>query len=425
MNTAQEPKPPFKSNDTAFPHTTVDRHVSLNLSSFWVRKWKPYLLDLYQRNLGLLFIATSTLMASLMLVVVKLMNNDGDVERPHVPTLELIAFRMVLTWILCESWMHYDKVPDPFLGPKGVRRWLVLRGVSGFVGLFGLYYSVQYLSLSDCTTIGFLTPFVTAFLGKVLLKEPFGRKEGYAAIVSFLGVILIARPSFLFEYLPTSDDSQQYHDNVAGSADHGVAVGIANGIRTKHSETMRLTAIGLVGVCGVSLAFVSMRRVGSSTHVMHSAVYFSAWCFIVSVFGMLIFRVPWIAPPDFKWTAGLVTIGMLGFIAQTLVTKGFQLECAGRGSLALYVQIVFSLLFEKVVFHHQPTALSLLGTVVIISSAAYVAVSKPPATQKSAVASDEEVGLMAMVDGEGGAEGDTKETIGPYRPVELGYRVRA
>ncbi|KAG8895909.1 hypothetical protein FRB99_000283 [Tulasnella sp. 403] len=137
MNTTQESKAPFQPNDIAFPHTTVDSHMSLNLSSLWIRKWKPYVCDLYQRNLGLLFIAASTLMGSLMLVVVKLMSNtvsDRDVERPHVPTVEDGDYLDSL---------HYDKVPDPFLGPKGVRRWLVLRGVAGFFGLFGAYYSVQ------------------------------------------------------------------------------------------------------------------------------------------------------------------------------------------------------------------------------------------------------------------------------------------
>lgn len=41
-------------------------------------------------------------------------------------------------------------------------------------------------------------------------------------------------------------------------------------------------------------------------------------------------------------------------------------------------QILFSLFFERVVFHNYPPALSLLGTVVILSSALYVAVRCPP-----------------------------------------------
>lgn len=106
---------------------------------------------------------------------------------------------------LSSYYRWYKEVPYPILGPPGVRRWLLLRGLAGFTGLFGAYYSVQvslitdcqasvsvlrlhfqFISLSDSTTIGFLAPFVTAVLGYVLLKEPYSSKEAYASSASFL-----------------------------------------------------------------------------------------------------------------------------------------------------------------------------------------------------------------------------------------------
>ena len=79
----------------------------------------------------------------------------------------------------------------------------------------------QFISMSDSTTIRFLIPFVTAFLGMVILKEAYSLKEAGAArkshissllvllrhgltmnvwssVVSFSGVLIIARPAFLF-----------------------------------------------------------------------------------------------------------------------------------------------------------------------------------------------------------------------------------
>ncbi|THH01980.1 hypothetical protein EW026_g817 [Hermanssonia centrifuga] len=55
---------------------------------------------------------------------------------------------------------------------------------------------------------------------------------------------------------------------------------------------------------------------------------------------------------------------------------GLQRETAGRGTMAVYVQIVFATTFERVFFHTTPPALSIVGTTIIMSSAIYVAVTK-------------------------------------------------
>ena len=94
---------------------------------------------------------------------------------------------------------HYAKVNDPVLGPPGVRILLCFRGVAGwtnffafpsplppwptslrFFGIFGLYFSLQYLSLSDATVLTFLTPMCTAIVGSVLLKEKLTVREALA-----------------------------------------------------------------------------------------------------------------------------------------------------------------------------------------------------------------------------------------------------
>lgn len=57
------------------------------------------------------------------------------------------------------------------------------------------------------------------------------------------------------------------------------------------------------------------------------------------------------------------------------MTSGLQRETAGRGTMAIYVQVIFALVFERIFFHTTPPPLSILGTVIILSSAIYVAVS--------------------------------------------------
>ena len=93
------------------------------------------------------------------------------------------------------------------------------------MGIFGLYYSLQFLSLSDATVLQFLSPIFTAIGGSIFLNEAFSMREAFAGceqptvavlfhgspfsqVASLVGVMLIARPTFLFgesQVLPPSD----------------------------------------------------------------------------------------------------------------------------------------------------------------------------------------------------------------------------
>ena len=56
--------------------------------------------------------------------------------------------------------------------------------VRRFGGIFGLYYSLQYLSLSDATVLQFLSPIFTAIAGAVFLHEIFSWREAFAGCKS-------------------------------------------------------------------------------------------------------------------------------------------------------------------------------------------------------------------------------------------------
>lgn len=68
-------------------------------------------------------------------------------------------------------------------------------------------------------------------------------------------------------------------------------------------------------------------------------------------------------------------IGLVGFVAQLLLTMGLQKETVGRGALAIYSQIVFASILQMVFFDEIMGAWSIVGTVMIVGAAAWVAVS--------------------------------------------------
>lgn len=57
---------------------------------------------------------------------------------------------------------------------------------------------------------------------------------------------------------------------------------------------------------------------------------------------MIIFKDSFIVPTRILWLALLVMIGIFGFLAQALLTMGLQRETAGRGAMAMYIQVRLS-----------------------------------------------------------------------------------
>jgi drug/metabolite transporter (DMT)-like permease len=280
---------------------------------------KGRIASFFNQNVGLLFIASAQLFFSTMNLCAKLLTMGN----PPIHPLEIIFVRMLVTWLGALAYLHYRKVPDYLLGPKGIRILLIVRGVVGFFGLFGIYYSLQYLDLSDATVLTFLAPILTGYFGRIFLKEPFLRTELYAGVLSLVGVVLIARPQTLF----------------GGGASKTVD---ATGLQ-------RLSAVGvaLLGVLGAASAYTTIRAIGHRAHPLISVNMFALYSTLVAGIGLIVLKQPFVFPDTFAGWAEWVVIGLSGFVAQFLLTAGLQREKAGRGVTMVYLQMVFAFAFER------------------------------------------------------------------------------
>ncbi|KAJ8597256.1 drug/metabolite transporter superfamily [Rhizopogon salebrosus TDB-379] len=314
---------------------------------------KPSDRGIIANNVGMLLIISSHFFAASMNISVKMLNHLD----PPVHALEVIVVRMGITFTGCVIYMFIKRIPDPIIGPKGVRTLLAVRGITGFFALSGFYWALQYLSVADATVLTFLTPLTTTVAGFILLKESYSVKQAVSAVCSLLGVILIARPPFLFGSLTV----------IPGGNDAAEA-----------SPTERLLAIGgcMVAVIGNTGAYTSIRAIGKRAHPMHVMTFFSLWCTVMASVGMILFNVPTVYPRSWTWTLLLIMVGIFGFVAQTLLTMGLQRETVSRGVTGMYAQAFFAVVLEGLFFGVIPSLLSVLGAAIIMSSALYVVLIK-------------------------------------------------
>ncbi|KAG6828957.1 hypothetical protein H0H92_006184 [Tricholoma furcatifolium] len=375
------------------PHTPPDEVDNKVEELVWWQRCHRKAQTAVEGNTGLLLITAAQAFFSLMNVAVKTLNSID----PPVSPLQLIVVRMGITYFCSLFYMLATKVPDPVFGPKGIRLLLVFRGFSGFFGLFGIYYSLQYLSLSDATVLTFLAPLFSGIAGAIFLKENYTKAQALAS--SRLRLILAHPPSLIADPAPADliVNEIDYSALVAGELDKVtpeqrlMAVGCAMlGVlgatgACKHLSAMRLRPL----IFGLDTSIAAM---GKRAHPMHAMLAFSSQSTIVAGIGMAIQGTPIVIPARIEWLMMLLMIGGFGFIAQALLTMGLQRDALGRGSIAVYTQIVFAGLLERFFFKVEPSYLSLFGTLIIVSSALYVAVTKENAKKRKP--SDKLSGLL-------------------------------
>jgi drug/metabolite transporter (DMT)-like permease len=269
----------------------------------------------------------------------------------RLPSIEIVLVRAVITLGLSYALVRRAKLP--LWGNR--RSLLVFRGLLGAAALTCFYFSIVHLPLAEATVIQYTNPVFVAIMAGVMLGERLGRRELLGLAGSMVGVLLIARPSFLFG---------------SGSSLDPVHV-----------------AIAVAGALFSATAYVTVRRLRDIDHPLVVVFYFP----IVTVPLVLPFAIRgWIWPTPIEWLI-LFGVGTATQIAQVYMTRGLQLEPAGRATAVGYLQIVFAALWGVLLLGEHPDRWSVLGAAIIIGGTLMVSLTRratPPPATVSAPATD-------------------------------------
>lgn len=239
-------------------------------------------------------------------------------------------------------------------------------------------------------------------------------------MISFLGVVLIARPVSL---LPHHSDVPP----VASGAGDGIPSTNAT-IPTRPqgsnhvTSAQRLSAVGfaLIGVLGAASAYTTIRWIGKRAHPLISVNYFAAWTTFLSVVALI--AVPGVdfqLPANLRQWVYLVFLGICGFLMQFLLTAGLQHEKGSRATNMVYTQMLFALAFDKIVWNTTPGAWGIAGSSLILGSALYVALynnNKKKQDSGDRRGDEEEVALVG--DEADDTRSDAHNGTGPLRGVQ-------
>lgn len=252
----------------------------------------------------------------------------------RLPSQEVVFVRALVSMVVAYVLVRRAK-PGNWGHRKGL---LVVRGLAGFAALSCFFYALIHLPLADATVIQYTNPVFTAWLGWLVLAEALSAGEAVLSVAGLLGVLLIARPTFLF-------GGDMRLDPVA-------------------------TGVGLMGAMFSAAAYVSVRKLGRTEHPMIIVFYFTVVTVPASLPGMLLSGAVWPTPAELFFLAG---VGFTAVLGQLYLTRGLQLEPAGRATAIGYTQILFATTWGMFFFHEFPDALSLLGAALVLVSVVVLA----------------------------------------------------
>lgn len=278
--------------------------------------------SLSSKTKGVIFIVLSALSFTGMNTFVRL---AGD-----LPTMQKVFFRNFVAMVF--AFFAMLKAGDSFKPKKGSVKYLLLRSAAGLAGVFGNFYALDKIELSDASMLNKMSPFFALVFSALFIKEKVKPKQAIAIAVAFIGSLFIIKPTFANTDLFAS---------LAGFAG-GMAAGGA------------YTCVRWLGIKGENGRLI--------------VLFFSVFSCILTV-PYLIFDYHYMTA--FQWFS-LLMAGLFAAGGQFAITAAYTHAPSREISVYDYSQIIFAAIVGFFVFGDVPDLWSFVGYIIIISMAVWM-----------------------------------------------------
>lgn len=278
--------------------------------------------SLSSKTKGVIFIILSALSFTGMNTFVRL---AGD-----LPTMQKVFFRNFVAMIFAFAAMV--KAGDSFKPKKGSLKYLLIRSAAGLAGIFGNFYALDKIELSNASMLNKMSPFFALIFSAIFIKEKVKPKQAVAIAVAFIGALFIIKPTFGNADLLAS---------LAGFAG-GMAAGGA------------YTCVRWLGIKGENGRLI--------------VLFFSVFSCVLTV-PYLIFDYHYMTA--FQWFA-LLMAGVFAAGGQFAITAAYTHAPSREISVYDYSQIIFAAVVGFFVFGDIPDVWSFVGYFIIIAMAVWM-----------------------------------------------------
>ena len=210
---------------------------------------------------------------------------------------------------------------------------LLFRSAAGTVGMILSFYAFQKMPLADANALSFTRTLWLVPLAAFVVRETVGPLRIGAAVVGFLGVLVMLRPG----------------------VDGTFAIGLPALAMLASSFLFALTITGM--------------KVMTRDHSPIVLLVWSATLGLVLGIPGAIFTWRWPEPTDL---ALLGAMGVLGTVTQGCYIKGMSIGDAGAMAPIDYIRLVFTVIVGFALFHEIPTVWTIAGAGLVVASTLFI-----------------------------------------------------
>ncbi|MFK7874868.1 MAG: DMT family transporter [Paracoccaceae bacterium] len=210
------------------------------------------------------------------------------------------------------------------------------RGLIGSSAMALTFSGLTLLPLPEVTAIGYATPIFTVLFAAIFLGERIRMIRISAVALGLVGVMVVMWPRL-------------------GTADL--------------SDTATLGALMVLGASVLrALVQIHVRQLVQTEHTAAIVFWFSITASTLSLFTI---PLGWVWPSSMALGL-LICAGLIGGVAQILITSSYRFGAAGMLAPFDYTSMIFAILIGWVVFSELPTAVMLMGSALVIAGGALI-----------------------------------------------------
>jgi drug/metabolite transporter (DMT)-like permease len=272
----------------------------------------------------------------LFMVMAALIKSASD----SVPPGQAVFFRSLFAIPVIGLWLwQQDKLRDGFKAQNVLGH--VWRGLFGTTAMGLTFAGLALLPLPEVTAIGYATPMFTVIFAALFLGERVRLFRLSAVALGLVGVMIVIAPRL--------------------------------GLDASYGSAATAGALMVLGASILrALVQIQVRRLVQTDTTSAIVFYFSLTATCVSLLSL---PLGWLVPhPSLTWTSPgatalslVIAAGLIGGVAQIMVTSSFRFGTASMLAPFDYVSMIFATLIGWVVFSEVPTPTILIGAALVIA----------------------------------------------------------
>ena len=310
------------------------------------------------RLIGMLLAAISGLAFTVSNFMVQMTLNSFPSTR--IPTLQFVFARCavqtlfiipIIIALRVEYAIKKEEIPT-----------FVLMGFAGYANIVFMYSALDKIPIADTLAITFTSPFFCCLLSHLILKEGLHWFHAICGLFSFGGVILVARPTFLFGQEMKSKTVLFQNKHLSRST----------------KEIIYFQGIVYAFISGMCLAlyFVLTRLITRNASPLLAIAYPSIFGVILSPIIMLVKQENFILPDSIITNFYLLLVGFMSLFALTSLSLALRVENATIVNVIRNVDIVYAFVMQFVFLSVKPTKWTIGGSFAIMTGTSLIVFHK-------------------------------------------------